>query len=147
MISYTFSLFSARMMFFTCLLDVSLLLLVASRSHHSYNTDDNWEDSRDCFYVDRSNYTTNKWEVTSYCIRQATVTNVSFMDPERCFDNELTFSQLKENNVTGFDLYDWSAPIDTINNYEKYLMLNNDSLSMANETYCNCTGNVITCQV
>ncbi|CAF4780801.1 unnamed protein product, partial [Rotaria sp. Silwood2] len=40
--------------------------------------------------------------------------------------------------ITTNDLFDWNAPIDTMNLYQQYLE-NNRSLELSSLTYCNCS--------
>lgn len=123
------------------LLYVHFWILVIGISHRFYNTNDNGKHNRDCLYIDRSDSYENIWEVTSYCIRQTTSSTIeNALEHEQCYGNEIPFSQLKQFNITSFDLHNWSAPIDIIIAYEKYLTFNGVSILTSNETYCNCTG-------
>ncbi|CAF1179673.1 unnamed protein product [Didymodactylos carnosus] len=56
----------------------------------------------------------------------------------QCYDMQYTFEQLKEKNVTSTDLFEWYAPIDINDQYERYLNSNNDDYSQS--IYCNCSG-------
>lgn len=50
---------------------------------------------------------------------------------------KFTFADLSKRNITSYQLYLWSVPIDLIERYQFYLTLND--LSLANETFYNCT--------
>ncbi|CAF0883865.1 unnamed protein product [Didymodactylos carnosus] len=54
-----------------------------------------------------------------------------------CKGTPYSFQELKSLNISGAQLFDWSTPVDIINDYEQYLMssLDSDSTRM----YCNCT--------
>ncbi|CAF0952465.1 unnamed protein product [Rotaria sordida] len=75
----------------------------------------------------------NEWILIRYCID-----GNEFGNEFECYGNvELTFEELKLKNISGENLFQWNAPIDTINNYEKYLIEND--FSMKNNFYCNCS--------
>jgi hypothetical protein len=48
-----------------------------------------------------------------------------------------TFDKLREKQITSKQLYEWSAPIDTIERYQDYL--NNFSVMMSTQLFYNCT--------
>ena len=93
----------------------------------------------DCFYS--STTKTNIPGVLTlqpYCIRP----DNNYFKRERSINqsqirgNHYTFFQLRQLDVTGRDLYEWSAPIDTIEHYELYLI---DSSHIKNGNYYNCS--------
>jgi len=51
--------------------------------------------------------------------------------------SKFTFDQLKQNNISVQQLFNWSAPIDLIENYQIYL--NKISLTFTNQTFYNCS--------
>ena len=94
-------------------------------------------DYKDCLYSFTSYDDTNVWELVPYCIRH---NSHSFDDVTNwCYeDEEYTFEKLKLKNVVSHQLYKWNAPIDTINDYQKYLDGNDPLLSK--HSFCNCSG-------
>lgn len=105
---------------------------------HLYYTDKIYNtDYKDCLYSFSIETEINEWELIPYCIRY----NSSVINNEECYENiNLTFEQLKLKNITSENLYQWNAPIDIINNYQKYLT--NNDLSLNNQYYCNCSSYV-----
>ena len=106
-----------------------------TQSFHLYNTYilDN-QDYKDCLY---SLGISREWILIPYCIRYST--QGSNGENILCYSNEAhTFHQLKSKNVSSADLYSWHAPVDTINNYQRYLI--GDDVSLSNHSYCNCSG-------
>ncbi len=102
---------------------------------YNTNVSDN-NDYKDCLYSFRLEDEINEWQLIPYCIRYNPEN--STMNDKECYGNiNLTFEQLKSKNISSENLYKWNAPIDTINNYEKYL-INNDLL-LNNYLYCNCS--------
>ncbi|CAF1248081.1 unnamed protein product [Didymodactylos carnosus] len=103
---------------------------------HLYDTDiSNQNEYKDCLYADNSNMETNEFQLIPYCIR-----NLNINRPLTCSDVNFTFTLLKQMNVRGEDLYNWFAPIDIINDYQKYLFVDNSDVSLfADKYYCNCT--------
>ncbi|CAF1163612.1 unnamed protein product [Didymodactylos carnosus] len=70
-----------------------------------------------------------------YCIRSPTFDHSVEI---QCYGKEYRFDDLKLLEITVDDLYGWNAPIDMMNNYQKYRL----GLSTnANQLYCNCTDN------
>ncbi|CAF1210266.1 unnamed protein product [Adineta ricciae] len=74
----------------------------------------------------------------SYCMRN-NLSNIDESDKQCNEDRNYTFEQLKSQDIRSSDLFNWNAPIDTLNNYEKYFLENNSFLS--NMIFCNCTEN------
>jgi hypothetical protein len=99
-----------------------------------YNTDVLYRNAfKDCLYSNTIDSKTNEWILTRYCIDEH-----DFENNFECYENiKLTFEELKLKNISGENLFKWNAPIDTINNYEKYLIKND--LSMKNDFFCNCS--------
>jgi len=52
-------------------------------------------------------------------------------------DQMLTFDELRKNNITSEQLYQWSASIDLIERYEEYLI--STESSMSTDIFYNCT--------
>jgi hypothetical protein len=103
-----------------------------------YNTkvSDN-RDYKDCLYSFTLNYTVNEWQLVPYCIRKE-VADADDVDDQCHGDPNYTFEELKSKNVESHHLNEWNAPIDTINDYQKYLVGND--LSLHSHYYCNCSG-------
>jgi hypothetical protein len=114
------------------------LFAAGTESFHLYNTyiSDN-HDYKDCLYSFRPiTDVSREWVLIPYCIRQ----NMPSSDESdvQCYANQTyTFDQLKSKNVSSYDLYSWRAPIDTINNYQTYLV--GENMSLNNHLYCNCS--------
>ena len=122
---------------------IFLLFVITNQSFHLYNTNvpDN-HDYRDCLYSFTLKSDKNEWQLVPYCIRY----NAASIDADdgQCYgNNSYTFEQLKLKNVDSHDLYRWNAPIDTINDYEKYRT--GYDLLLGNHRYCNCSGNTTKC--
>ncbi len=117
---------------------IFLLFATVNGSFRLYNT--NVSDSRDykdCLYSFKLKSDINEWQLVPYCIRH----NVSSTDDdgEQCYGNtNYTFEQLKSRNIDSHHLYKWNAPIDTINDYQKYRV--DDDFSLGSHRYCNCSG-------
>ncbi|CAF3050057.1 unnamed protein product [Rotaria socialis] len=93
----------------------------------------NRNDLKDCLYSNEINNITNEWILIRYCISED-----DFENQFECYGNaKLTFEELKLKRISGEDLFQWNAPVDTIDNYEKYSIENN--FSMKNYFYCNCS--------
>ena len=107
---------------------------------HLYHT--NSLDNKDCLYSFTSNNIVNEWQLISYCIRNDMINseNNNSNDNYCHGDRDYTFEELKLTNVDSYDLYRWSASIETIDQYEKYLT--GVDFSLSNYSYCNCSGNV-----
>ena len=86
----------------------------------------------DCLYQQLDYFLTTKIGFMPWCVRHETVQNEDF-----CHGEEITFKQLKINNISIADLFHWNAVIETIDSYEKYLIQPN--LVNENEIYCNCS--------
>ncbi|CAF2101733.1 unnamed protein product [Rotaria magnacalcarata] len=115
------------------------LFLSVKGSFHLYNTkkSDN-RDYKDCLYSFTSNIPINEWQLVPYCIRH----NLQTFDDDglECdTEADYTFAVLKSKNTNSLHLYTWNAPIDTINDYQKYL--SGGDLSLAGHHYCNCSAN------
>jgi hypothetical protein len=97
-----------------------------------YNTDVLYRNAlKDCLYSNTVDNKINEWILIRYCIDEN-----DFENSFECYGNvKLTFEELKFKNISSENLFKWNAPIDTINNYEKYLIEND--LSMKNDLYCN----------
>ena len=121
------------------------LLISVKGSFHLYNTNvSNNRDYKDCLYSFISNSTTNERQLIPYCIRHKLQSSDD--DGEKCgVETDYTFEQLKSNNVDSQHLYTWNAPIDMIDEYQKYL--SDDDLSLHNHRYCNCSGETIVCLI
>ena len=87
----------------------------------------------DCLYQYLDYPIPEKYGLFPWCIRQETFDK----DLKRCDGNEITFKQLKINNISVADLLHWNAVVEIMDLYEKYLLLPN--LVNENEIYCNCS--------
>ncbi len=121
-----------------CVFIVFLLTMVDGFSFHLHNTEVSVNaDYKDCLYSFTFDSSISEWQLVPYCIRQ----NTQETDDEndRCNGNlDYTFDQLKSQNIDSHHLYEWNAPIDLINDYQKYLT--NHDLTLASRHYCNCSG-------
>ena len=72
-------------------------------------------------------------QIISYCLSELPS---KWKIRENTVDRKLNFLQLKELGVTSEQLYHWSAPMDTIENYQFYL---NQLLSISTDWFYNCT--------
>jgi hypothetical protein len=119
---------------------IFFLFATVDGSFHLYNTDvSDTRDYRDCLYSFTLNNFKNEWQLVPYCIRH----NVPSADDnsEQCYGNaNYTFEQLKSKNVDSHHLYKWNAPIDTINDYQKYRA--GHGFSFGSHRYCNCSGKI-----
>ncbi|UJR12447.1 hypothetical protein I4U23_016623 [Adineta vaga] len=118
-------------------ISIVLLFTIANGSFRLYNTNvSNSHDYAHCLYSFKLNCILNEWQLVPYCLRH----NVSSIDvnTEQCYGNtNYTFKQLKFRNIDSHDLYKWSAPIDIINHYQKYL--DNNDYFLGGYHYCNCS--------
>jgi hypothetical protein len=69
----------------------------------------------------------------AYCFRRLIPNDLFFTNNTN--DPKYSFLQLRENNITSEPLYQWSAPIDLIEEYQFYLLTNQSS----NMFFYNCT--------
>ncbi|CAF1538437.1 unnamed protein product [Adineta ricciae] len=106
-------------------------VLQINGSFRVYNSDISY---RDCLYSNTINTEINEWILTRYCLDG----NDAVGNQDECDENvKFTFEELKLKHVSGENLFKWNAPIDTINNYEKYL--GDNDMSMKNDFFCNCS--------
>jgi hypothetical protein len=117
---------------------IFLLFSFVNGSFHLYNTKvSDSRDYKDCLYSFKLNNALNEWQLVPYCIRHNLASGDDHGD--QCYGNaNYTFEQLKSNNIDSHHLYRWNAPVDTINDFMKYLA--GDDLSLVNHRYCNCSG-------
>ncbi|UJR12210.1 hypothetical protein I4U23_016387 [Adineta vaga] len=87
-------------------------------------------------------------ELLTYCIRpdnQSSISNTNQFNSLLFDQNNYTFAQLEINAVTVTQLFEWSAPIEIIENYQRYLEnKDNDIVTRATNTdekyrFYNCT--------
>ena len=89
-------------------------------------------DDHDCLYYHVPEYGLLS-QVIPYCIRiQLNEEDSNYVNHHPSF----TFEDLRNNNVTSFQLYTWSAPIDLIESYQSGL---ENSSSISTFRYFNCT--------
>ncbi|CAF4428663.1 unnamed protein product, partial [Rotaria sp. Silwood2] len=79
----------------------------------------------------------NAWPIIPYCVRSL---QTMFVDDDAslCAGQLIKFENLRHSMITTNDLFDWNAPIDTMNLYQQYLE-SNRSLELSSLTYCNCS--------
>ncbi|UJR17514.1 hypothetical protein I4U23_004409 [Adineta vaga] len=103
-----------------------------------YDTNEVYEKSyHDCLYLflsEHSPETEAPRELIPYCIRlhnkNASISHREQFNRTRTdIRKTYTFIELREQNRTTKDLYQWQAPIDTIEAYDIYLEYNDESLS------------------
>ena len=89
----------------------------------------------DCIYAYKK-ITDRSETLLPYCRRDERSKSIS---KTKCKEHGmlLTFSQMQDDLITAQDLFDWYAPIDTIDAYAKYLFLN--ERSSENYVFCNCS--------
>ena len=105
-----------------------------------YNTDGNLKTDIDCIYAYISdisyeyekNVHTNY--LTPYCRRLSF--NDLVVEVEGNTENVITFENLRFQNMTSEDLFQWSNSIDIIEDYEIYLTTNSPDLSQRNFYNC-----------
>ena len=108
------------------------LKLVISLPQINFHRTAEW---MDCIYLSYFDETSSSRHLIPYCSSAEWLTvNISLDSSVASIFN---FSTLRENNVTGEDLYQWSAPIDTIESYQFYLSRFNEGL--AENLFYNCT--------
>jgi hypothetical protein len=92
----------------------------------------------DCFYSPTTKLVRTAITLQPYCIRPDNnhLKIERWINQSQILGNQYTFFQLRQLNVTGRDLYEWSAPIDIIEHYELYMI---DSSSIQNGIYYNCS--------
>lgn len=115
-------------------LQLLLLLNIFSKTNELFHLHELYrDDTKECLYSHTMNSKINEWIFIHYCID-----GDDFESKSECYGNiKLTFYQLKLKNISSEKLLQWNIPIDTINNYEKYLSEND--LSMKNDFFCNCS--------
>jgi hypothetical protein len=89
--------------------------------------------NRDCLYYRVSNDNTVH-QVIEYCIRYQIDEKIL---RSKNHHSSFTFEELRKLNVTSYQLYQWSAPMDVVENYQKYL--NNKNASLGKFLFYNCT--------
>ncbi|CAF4693008.1 unnamed protein product [Rotaria sp. Silwood2] len=75
-------------------------------------------------------------QIIVYCFRPLEKIQNDLLNASNTRDRNFTFDQLRMKNVSSYQLYQWSAPIDLAENYEIYLN-GNDSLSES--VFYNCS--------
>ncbi len=75
-------------------------------------------------------------EVMSYCL---TDFPFKWNIQENDIDQKLTFCDLSKQNIISEQLYQWSAPINLIEQYEFYFISNKMLSSIFDEVFYNCT--------
>jgi len=128
---------------------VSLILLHLINAHpqlNLYYTDEVYEDENvfyhDCLRAVEITDPTKKkkdkeisdMENLLYCLSESP--SQFYINIDKTI-SKFTFDELKQKNISVEQLFDWSAPIDLIENYQIYL--NNISLAFANQTFYNCS--------
>ena len=88
----------------------------------------------DCLYYNVLDKEHKVFQIIQYCIRFQF--NDSMIDNKN-YHSWHTFNDLYQANITSHQLYDWSAPVDVIENYENYLE-NKNSFS-GKLIFYNCT--------
>ncbi|CAM4849949.1 unnamed protein product [Rotaria magnacalcarata] len=116
---------------------VFLMFATVNGSFRLYSTNvSDSSDYEDCLYSFMLKSDMNEWQLVPYCIRHNIPS--TDVDNEQCYGNEIyTFEQLKLKNIDSHHLYRWNAPIDTINDYEKYRA--GYDLLLGSHRYCNCS--------
>ncbi|CAF0822461.1 unnamed protein product [Adineta steineri] len=92
----------------------------------------------DCFYVtalNENSISAYPYEIISFCMSELSA--IYHIEPNH-IDQQLTFFQLFEKQITSQQLFSWSAPIDLIEDYQFYL---NDPINSqsSNKIFYNCT--------
>ncbi|CAF4106229.1 unnamed protein product, partial [Rotaria magnacalcarata] len=116
---------------------VFLMFATVNGSFRLYSTNvSDSSDYKDFLYSFMLKSDVNEWQLVPYCIRH-NVPSIN-VDNEQCYGNEIyIFEQLKLKNIDSHHLYRWNAPIDTINDYEKYRA--GYDLLLGSHRYCNCS--------
>jgi len=105
-----------------------LIITFPQINFHLTDSINNHELQHDCLRISISQ------EIVSFCLTDSMSEWNIQMNPA---DSKLTFNDLRKRNITSQQLYQWSAPIDLIEQYQLFLNLNQSSLS---ETiFYNCT--------
>lgn len=70
--------------------------------------------------------------VIPYCLQETNFLSNSELE---CYGKEFSFIELKQNGISSLDLFEWHATIETISNYQAYLLGEN-----LNDTqkFCRC---------
>ncbi|CAF3939802.1 unnamed protein product, partial [Adineta steineri] len=93
----------------------------------------------DCLYHATASIDNNKkpYQIIRYCLSEW----ASEWKIENSRDENFTFSELRNRNITGQQLYLWSAPLDLIERYQFYLNqpLNSTKTDIETELFYNCT--------
>lgn len=121
---------------------VGLTSIMIGQGFHLYNSDvsNDEGDYRDCVYSFHMKSKTNEWQLVPYCIRHKKGHSGNHEQVCDSIDS-YTFEQLKAKNIDGDHLYEWRAPIDVINDYQKYLV--SHDMTFATRLYCNCSGKTV----
>ncbi|CAF3982006.1 unnamed protein product [Adineta steineri] len=75
---------------------------------------------------------------TEYCFRPTHDTHITTIDFVNTRDQNYTFDQLFQMNVTAYNIFVWSASIDVAEQYQYYLDQQNQSFQ-SNQLFFNCT--------
>ena len=78
------------------------------------------------------------YQIISYCMTELLS---KFIIKQNNVDQKLTFMELDKQKITSEQLYQWSASIDLIENYQFYLnqIKNSKKSSMETQVFYNCT--------
>lgn len=106
-----------------------------------YNTEESFLTNvfdHDCLYFEQSSTFGIHRSLTWFCIRpEIQKRSTSATEDKLCYGKRITFQELKLINISIIELFKWNAAIETIDQYEKYLLF--PELSNENEFYCNCS--------
>lgn len=86
-----------------------------------------------CIYDMRTN------ALRPYCFRTAYMEDENAQDDKlSCNDQQFTFQNLRDDGITGLELWNYNTPVDVIDAYQTFLDLNITTTTHTN-VFCNCT--------
>ncbi len=98
--------------------------------HSQYPISNN---DHDCLYRFESSSNGLAYHLVPYCVR-----HTSIHSENACFGTKFTFQELRSNNVSSQQLWEWFAPIDIIDDYAVYLLAKSSNDNNG-QVYCNCS--------
>lgn len=98
--------------------------------HTKYSTNN---EDHTCFYLSFNGFHGRANYLVPYCLRMSDISEIE--THTLCYGKNVTFAELKQNNITADQLMKWFPPIDLVSDYQYFLA----SGFGENGIFCNCS--------